>query len=160
MLGVLRVIAIVTLLLLVCVVSANNGLERQLALNSSAADDKPSPSDWIGEKQVIVRDDAVVIRVSGASWARFSDTKSMDPVFDSAANAIEIKPKSAGDIHVGDIVTYKPQGFDGIVIHRVVDIGSDGAGWFAVLKGDNNKDSDLGRVRFGQVESVVVAIIY
>ena len=40
-------------------------------------------------------------------WSVFTDTNSMDPVIDSTSNAIEIIPKQAEDIHVGDIVAYQ-----------------------------------------------------
>jgi uncharacterized protein (UPF0248 family) len=48
----------------------------------------------------------------------------------------------------------------GTIIHRVVKIGQDSEGWYAILKGDNLSQEDPEKVRFDQVQRVVVAIIY
>ena len=84
----------------------------------------------------------------------------MDPVIDSTSKAIQIIPKSEREIHVGDIVSYQSKYKDGIVAHRVVEIGYDSLGWYARLKGDNNPYTDPGNVRFEQIKRVVVAVIY
>ena len=122
--------------------------------------DLPSPYDWIKEEQIFVQSNGVYIKIPNAVWARFTDTNSMDPVLDSTANAIEIIPSSADDIHVGDIVSYNPRNAEGTIIHRVVDVGSDEDGAFFVFKGDNNEKQDPEKVRFEQIERIVVAVIY
>lgn len=122
--------------------------------------DKPSPQSRIGNEQIFVYNDEVVIKVENPQWAIFTDTKSMDPVIDSSSKAIEVIPKSEEDIHVGDIVAYKSKYKDGIVAHRVIEIGNDAFGWYAKLKGDNNDYADPGKVRFEQIKRVVVAVIY
>lgn len=122
--------------------------------------DKSSPSDWIKESQIKVYDDKVVIEIEGAQWARFTDTKSMDPVLDSDANAIEIVPKSAESIHVGDIISFNTEYTDGTIIHRVIEKGTDEDGIYFITKGDNNANADPGKVRFSQVQRLLVAIIY
>jgi len=122
--------------------------------------DKFSPYDWIKQDQILVYDDHVVIKLDNPEWAVFTDTKSMDPVLDSTSNAIELIPTSKHDIHVGDIIAYKSDFREGIITHRVIDIGSDANGWFAVLKGDNNDVADPGKIRFNQIERIVVAIVY
>jgi len=63
-------------------------------------------------------------------------------------------------LSVGDIAAYSSDFADGTIIHRIVHIGNDEQGKYFVLKGDNNPTSDPGRVRFSQIKSVVVAIIY
>jgi signal peptidase I len=122
--------------------------------------DKSSPYDWIKPTQIFVYSDRVVIKIKNPEWSMFMDTNSMDPVIDSSSNAIEIVPKDKNDIHIGDIVAYKSKYHDGIITHRVVDIGYDSKGWYARLKGDNNERIDPGKVRFEQIKRVVVAIIY
>lgn len=127
---------------------------------SPLSPEKDSPFDWIKEDQIHVYDDRVVIELKNAEWATFTDTNSMDPVIDYGANAIEIVPKSTGNIHVGDIISYNSEYASGTIIHRVVEIGEDSAGWYVKTKGDNNHNTDPGKIRFSQVQRIVVAVIY
>ena len=64
------------------------------------------------------------------------------------------------EISVGDIVSYNSEYASGTIIHRVIEISEDEAGWFCRVKGDNNKDTDPGKIRFSQIQRIVVAIIY
>ncbi len=64
--------------------------------------DRISPQDHIKENQIIVTSDKITLDIKDASWSRFTDTHSMDPVLDSTANGIEIAPKSFDDVKVGD----------------------------------------------------------
>ncbi|RME53117.1 signal peptidase I [Candidatus Woesearchaeota archaeon] len=84
----------------------------------------------------------------------------MDPVIDSGANAIEFVPTSEEDINVGDIISYTSPYTTGPVIHRVIDIGEDENGKYYILKGDNNPRADPGKIRFEDIQRVVLAIIY
>ena len=84
----------------------------------------------------------------------------MDPVFDIGANTIQIVPKSEKDVHVGDIVSYRSRYSKGIIIHRVHDIDYDKKGWYMIAKGDNNFLKDPGKIRFDQIKSLTIAIIY
>ena len=123
-------------------------------------EEKASPYDRIPEQKIIIEDDKVVINIDNAQWSRFTDTNSMDPVIDQGANAIQIIPKSPDEIYVGDIVSYKSDYSDGIIIHRVIETGYDNEGWYCLLKGDNNNRVDPGKIRFSQIQRVVIAIIY
>jgi hypothetical protein len=122
--------------------------------------DKPSPSDHIKEHQIHVYKNRIIIDIENAAWARFTDTNSMDPVIDIRSNSIEISPKDPDDIQLGDIISYKSNYADGIIIHRVVLIGYDEKGWYAILQGDNLEKPDPGKIRFDQILGVVVGIIY
>lgn len=122
--------------------------------------DRMSPFDRIEESQIHVYNDKIVIDLEGAEWASFTDTNSMDPVIDQGSNAIQIVPKSEDEIHIGDIVSYKHPDADGTIIHRVIKIGYDSVGWYAIMKGDNLVADDPGKVRFDQVKRVLVAVIY
>lgn len=115
-----------------------------------------SPHDHVKEEQIHVYDERVVIDIE-AEWARFMDTNSMDPLIDEGANAIQIVPDSKDDVHVGDVVSYKSD--KGIIIHRVIDIGNDEEGTYYTVKGDNNREPDP-KVRFEQIEKVLVGVIY
>ncbi|MBW2981439.1 hypothetical protein KY343_01035 [Candidatus Woesearchaeota archaeon] len=123
-------------------------------------DELDSPSDHVKEDQIRVYQDRIEIDLEDAMWARFTDTNSMDPLFDAEANTIEIKPEKPSDINVGDIISYRPRDMDSLIVHRVVDIGNDNKGWYAVAKGDNVEQPDPDKIRFDQVNGVLVAIIY
>ncbi len=121
--------------------------------------ERASPSDWIKESQIEMRQDGVFIHFSNPQWAILADTNSMDPVFDEGSHLIQAFPTSADQINVGDIVSYEaPLGFS--IVHRVIEIGNDEKGWYAILKGDNNPTPDPWKVRFEMVRRVTVAVIY
>lgn len=119
-----------------------------------------APSDHVKENQINVFKDRVILDIKDAVWAKFTPTHSMDPVLSDSANAIEVLPKSSDDIKEGDIVAYKSDYADGTIIHRVIKKGEDQLGTYFIVKGDNNPSVDPGKVRFEQIKSVVVAIIY
>ena len=127
-------------------------------VSGNAVREVNSPADRLSEDDVRVYEDKVIIQVKNPKWASFTDTNSMDPVIDAEANAIEIIPESEGDVQKGDIIAYKLD--DGIIIHRVNNIGDDEDGWFCTLKGDNNPIEDPEKVRFDQITGVVVGILY
>jgi len=122
--------------------------------------DKPSPANRVTYDNIHVYEDKVILDINDPQWAIFADTKSMDPVIDSSSKAIEITPKSPFELQIGDIVAYDSEYADGTIIHRILSIGNDEKGWYATMKGDNNKDADPGKVRFSQIKRVVVAVIY
>lgn len=122
--------------------------------------ERDSPSDWISENQIKVTKENVVVDLQNAVWATFTDTHSMEPVLSANANALEIVPTSTEQIHVGDIVSYESKLVDGTIIHRIIEIGSDSQGWYAVFKGDNLAKPDPEKVRWEQIRRIVVAIIY
>ena len=132
-------------------------LEKPFSLR---AKELPSPGDWIKERQIHVYNDKVVIDIEDPVWAGFYNTNSMDPIIDETSNAIEIVPESEDDIQVGDVVSYVSEEDYSTIIHRVVEIGYDKKGKYFVMKGDNNATEDPEKVRFNQIERVLVAIIY
>jgi len=119
-----------------------------------------SPSDHIKKDQINVFEDKIILDIPNARWAEFTDTNSMDPVLDVESNSIEIIPESIDDINVGDIIDYKPKNFNGLVVHRVIEINTDADGWFCKVKGDNLANPDPGEIRFNQIEGILVGIIY
>lgn len=132
----------------------------EMPANLNITKERSSPSDWINENNIHVYPDRIVIDIDNAKWASFTDTNSMDPVFDSTANAIEIVPSSPDFIQVGDIVAYESSYANGVIIHRVIGKGTDDKGVFFVVKGDNNDSQDPGKIRFEQIKRVLVAVIY
>ena len=128
--------------------------------NAIQTNERASPSDWIKENNIHVLPDKIVIDLNDARWATFTDTNSMDPLFDSTANAIEIIPQSPNVIQVGDIISYESGIAKAMIIHRVIEKGTDEKGVYFILKGDNNNSPDPEKVRFEQVKRVLVAVIY
>ncbi len=122
------------------------------------SEELPSPKNWISEQDIQVFDDKVIIAVSSPSWAKFTDTNSMDPFFDEDAHAIEVMPPSPLSITLGDIISFRRG--EHLIVHRVVALGTDEEGMYYLTKGDNNPVEDKEKVRFEQVTGVVVAVIY
>jgi hypothetical protein len=129
-------------------------------LFSNKAPERASPCQRIRNSQVVVTGDKIEILYPNAEWATFSDTNSMDPVLDNDTFALEYVPKSESELCVGDIASYIPTGYKGVVIHRVVEIGYDSQGWYAIFKGDNLSYRDPDKVRFSQIQRVVIGILY
>ncbi|MBR9683688.1 hypothetical protein GOV03_04065 [Candidatus Woesearchaeota archaeon] len=117
-----------------------------------------SPSDWISENQIKIYSNKVTIELENPTWASFTNTNSMDPFLDETANAIEISPESPEEINPGDVISYRTR--YGVIIHRVIEKGEDGKGVYFLVKGDNNSFKDPFKVRFDDIEGVLVAIIY
>lgn len=121
--------------------------------------ERASPGNWIKESQIEMKPDGVFIHLNNPQWAILAGTKSMDPVFDQGAHLIQEVPSNADQIHVGDIMSYdSPLGFT--IVHRVIEIGNDSDGWYAIAKGDNNPTPDPWKIRFDSVRRVTVMIVY
>jgi len=121
--------------------------------------ERNSPQDWISQSQIEMTSEGVFVRISNPQWAIFADSNSMDPVFDAGSHAIQIIPTDKSQVQVGDILSYQsPLGF--VMIHRVIEIGEDAEGWYAIVKGDNNPTPDPWKIRWDMVRRITVAVIY
>ncbi len=116
-----------------------------------------APQDWVPEKNIHLYPDRIIIDLPDASISRDADTGSMKPLFDKGANGIRIVPKSEEQIKVGDIITYEREGI--LIVHRIVEKGTDQEGTYFITQGDNNTLPD-GKVRFKDVKYVTVAVVY
>ena len=116
-----------------------------------------SPSDHLKEDQIAVFEDKIIIYLDNVSWARLTDTNSMDPILDKWANTLEIKPASPENINPGDIVSYRH--VNDTLIHRVIKTGHDDLGWYCLVKGDNADDPPAS-IRFEEINGLVVGILY
>ena len=132
------------------------GLKRPFSLFSGERD---SPGDWLEERQIKVMQDKVVIDQENVILSSFADTNSMDPLLDASANGLEIKPKR-GELKVGDVISYRSDLLGGVVIHRIVEVGVDAKGEYYFVQGDNNGVQDPEKVRFDQVEGVLIGVLY
>ena len=133
------------------------GLENPLFKNFGFSDSKEAPFDFIKEDQIEVYPDKVIIKIKNPSIGRYAPTGSMVPTFNENSNGIRIKPRSEKDIHVGDIITFRQDG--SLIVHRVIDIGTDKDGTYFITRGDSNSLDD-GKIRFKDIQYVMVGIIW
>ncbi len=127
---------------------------------SDLSKDKSSPGNWIKDEQIHVDDNGIFIDIKNAKWASFANTDSMDPLIDAGTNSIEIVPENEDELEIGDIISYKANFINKIVMHRIIEIGEDEQGKYFILKGDNNDKIDPENVRFEQIKGVLVGILY
>lgn len=140
------------------VIAIHLTLPQQVEIPFLSASEASSPSDRISESQIILTKDQLIINIDNARITGYADTNSMDPVLDSGATGIEIVPKSADEISVGDVIAY--QSNIGLIPHRVIKKEVDDKGVFFIVKGDNNPIEDPVKVRFSQVRYVLVGVLY
>jgi len=115
------------------------------------------PSDFIKEDQISFESGKIIINLDNVMLSRYVDSESMLPILGKDATGIEIKPESAGQINIGDIVCFFRD--DKLIVHRVVEKGIDGEGIYFITKGDNNNEPD-DKIRFLDIDSVLVGILY
>ena len=137
-----------------------NLLNERIDRYNEAPKTKDNPYDWIKGENIIIEDNRVLIELENATISSIADTHSLEPLIHKDTNVIEIVPLSIDNIHLGDIAAYQSQYSNGTILHRVVFIGYDDIGWYATMKGDNNPMPDPGKIRFNQIQRIVVAIIY
>lgn len=115
------------------------------------------PFDFVSEDKIKADKDTVIIEIENPVLSRYFDSESMNPVLGKGATGVGVKPKSEADIHVGDIISFWQD--SKILVHRVLEKGLDEQGVYFITKGDNNNFDD-GKIRFSQIDSVLVAVIY
>lgn len=119
------------------------------------------PGDKINESKIQVYENFTCIQ-GEFEWSKYSNTGSMRPTLGQGHNGLSKDIHNKSDVQVGDIVSfikYNPFGNDSVIVHRIIEIGNDTKGWYAVTKGDNNAFTD-GKVRWNQMIRVLIAIIY
>lgn len=123
-----------------------------------ASEEVSHPQSRVDLSDVFVGEREVLIKIPLVQEGIVAASNSMDPVLEENNIVLEVTPQSPAELHVGDIIIY--QSGDSRIIHRIVDIGYDTEGWYAITKGDNNSLPDPVKVRFVQVLGVVIGIIY
>lgn len=151
-------LAILAFLIWLCLNAAETAPETEALLGMQTTG--LAPGNWIPQEKIHVYRNYIQIDLQNAAWANFTDTNSMIPTLGSKSNAIQIKPKSPEEIRIGDIISFNNKINQRRIIHRVIGIGHDRDGLYYITKGDNNIEEDPFKVRFEDVERVVVAVIY
>jgi len=121
--------------------------------------ERDSPNDWISQDQIRMSAEQITLAIPNAILTTYANTNSMDPVLDDGAHGIEI-PAVEEKLRVGDIISYKSEEFDSIIVHRIISIEEDDQGTYYIMQGDNNFTRDPQRVRFDEIVGVVVGLIY
>ncbi|MBS3149341.1 signal peptidase I [Candidatus Woesearchaeota archaeon] len=134
---------------------------KELPFNSlfSKNYEKESPSDFIKEEDIQVFPDKIIILVNNAKISSFEDTNSMDPLLDINHNGIEVNA-DCNKLEKGDIIAYKANWIDAIVIHRIIEINKDNEGIYFTTKGDNSNINDPQKIRCSNIKSKLVGVIY
>lgn len=135
------------------------GLEVPFSFNnfSFTSNQNQTPFDFVDESQIKIYEDKIIINIENASLSRYAPTGSMIPLLDENSNGIRIIPKSEADIHLGDIITFEQDKM--LIVHRVIEIGTDNNGTYFITKGDNNPISD-GKIRFNQIKYITIGVIW
>ena len=133
----------------------SNTLENPLGYSVSS--EVSAPSDFIKENQISVTKDKIIINVKDASLSAYAPTGSMRPLFDEGANGIRIVPKSEDEINEGDIITFSKDST--LIVHRVVQKGTDNEGTYFITQGDNNDFADE-KIRFSDIKYKTIGILY
>ena len=121
--------------------------------------DRVSSYDHVLEEEIILVGNEMYLSLDEEmKWSKFEDTNSMDPLLDEGYNGLEFVPKTVEKIHLGDVISFEYGG--NIIIHRVVEIGEDVEGWYALTKGDNLEELDYGKRRFEDIKGVLVGVIF
>jgi uncharacterized protein YfaT (DUF1175 family) len=111
----------------------------------------------VNTSEIQLEPERLIININNLSLSRYGNTSSMNPWITENAKGITIVPKSAAEIKVGDVVTYEQD--DILIVHRVILLGQDKEGWYCVMKGDSTVKDD-GKIRFSQIKSILVGILY
>ena len=123
----------------------------------SLNNNQEAPGNRILDTDIIILKDKIILNIADTTLSSYADTGSMKPFFDEGANGIRIKPTTENEIEVGDIISYRIFGI--LVVHRVVEKGSDNKGVYFITKGDNNAFPD-GKIRFKDIEYITIGILY
>jgi len=114
----------------------------------------------ISRNRIYLYRNKIIIYVDQPFLSTFNNSKSMHPFINMNALGLEIKPKTSEELYIGDIIAFKSKVFNISIIHRIIEIGEDDEGWYAVTKGDNNNRADPGKVRFEDINGMLVGLIY
>ena len=158
-----NIIPFVLLLISISIISfilgrSNYGITGYSIADFQKDNEITSPSDRVNDSKIKIFKNKVSIYLNDTFKANFNNTHSMEPTLDQYSTGLEIEPTSKEDIHVGDIISYSTKD-NTTVIHRVVFIGYDPE-WYVLTKGDNNSQNDPGKVRFSNINRILIGILY
>jgi signal peptidase I len=127
------------------------------SITGFSVNDRQSPSNWIKESDILLYEDRVVIFISNASISSYENSGSMVPQFDDKSKGVRVKPSFPEQISIGDIVSFRNS--DNLIVHRVIEKGTDSKGIYFITQGDKNIFTDQ-KIRFEDIEYVTVAVLW
>lgn len=135
---------------------------EQAEVRQAISDDQVlhDAQDRVSQDQIKVYSDHMELEKQGVRFAPVGATSSMLPFMHSGAHSLEVEPESADNLKVGDVISYYEPGNDAFIIHAIIEIGEDEGGWYAITKGYNNPVEDGWKVRFDQIEGVLIGVLY
>lgn len=116
------------------------------------------PQSRIDFQDLDIDRNAVLIQAADVTPALIGPTGSMRPILDEGTIVLELPVMKPEELYPGDIIIYELNRTR--IIHRIVALGYDTTGWYAIAKGDNNPEPDPEKIRFAQIRGVVGGIIY
>jgi len=127
-----------------------------------------SPGDFVSKKDINVNSSKILIDLDHLEkqivLSNYDDSKSMFPLINNDSIGMGFRPDSSEEINIGDIISFWSfadiENKKRLVVHRVIDKGSDEKGIYFITKGDNNPKKDKQKVRFEEVDSVLIGILY
>jgi hypothetical protein len=90
----------------------------------------------------------------------FADSNSMLPVLDSGSSGIEVPVYADTILERGNIISYKLEGRNYTVVHRIIDIQEDAKGIYYTTQGDYLQEPDPYKVRQDQVQRLMIGVIW
>jgi len=138
----------------ILIMNLTSNIEKPFSFFS---DNMTEPSDSVDENQIKIMKDRIILDIQNASLGRYAPSGSMLPILNEKSNGIRVPVYSEKDIKIGDIITFKTK--EGLIIHRVIEIGKDDKGWYAITKRDNNPVSD-GKIRFSQIKYKTIGVLW
>jgi len=144
------------------IVQQNETLQDYFTLLRKQGSEQAHPAERIPLNDIRVTNTGVLIRVPDVHPYLLTDTNSMDPWADNTSKVLAVAPRSEREITVGDIIGYRCStcAEREIILHRVITVASDDTGVYFIAKGDNNPRPDPDRIRFDQIRTIVIGIIY
>lgn len=138
-------------------------VDAQCVLNYSTslripAEVLESNPEIIPRENIQLGQDRILIYLNSTFLSVFANSSSMNPVITHNTKALEIAPGNVNELHVGDIIAY--QSGNELIVHRIVDIGNDAEGWFAITKGDNNNAVDTEKIRYNMIKGKIAVLLY
>ncbi|QUH23421.1 signal peptidase I [Methanobacterium alkalithermotolerans] len=117
-------------------------------------------------REIIIYIVIIMVGIIAAQHMNVVVSGSMEPVFHRGdiviiqkSNFLGIQEFDPAQLNVGEIVIYNATWFPEPVIHRIIDVRTDGEGRkFYVTQGDNNPTPDQGPVYPEQVKSRVITV--
>ena len=97
----------------------------------------------------------VIIELKKPRLAAVWSSNSMERYIDSGHCLIEETEFTQDDIHIAQVIVHS-----GGIVHSVYALGADIDGWFCRTWGDNNYEPDPQKVRFEDIEAIVVCPVW